>query len=294
MSAPQSTFRQLFALLAIMILMSIVGSLISEGLLMIYGTNTRELVAIESMNLSDRSWFRMTLIINHFAMFLGAALIFGRIYHANTFLHYIKTFKDTTWAIILLWGVVILFSYPFVGWLTQINEMIPLPEWAKSGQDNAFQILANVLNMEYFLEFGVSLILVGILPALGEEFIFRGIIQQKLITSWKNPHAAIIFASLLFGLTHMQLERILPLSFLGLLLGYSYYYSKTIIVPVVLHFFNNSLQVLSLYILGPEQLLSLDEPPSIPIYAAVLSIILTFATLFVAKNRTKELDESRP
>ena len=141
----------------------------------------------------------------------------------------------------MLWGLVILCSYPLVAYLTELNMAIPIPEWARSGQENAYMLLNSVLDMDNILDLFLSLILVCIMPALGEEFIFRGILQNKLVSIISNPHIGIIIASILFGLTHMQLERLIPLSFLGLLLGYTYHYTGSIIAPVVLHFLNNGM-----------------------------------------------------
>jgi uncharacterized protein len=294
MTSSTSTYRQLLALLGLMIGVGILGNLISEGLLYIGGYSTIKLLEQDQMTFSERNWFRLALIINHFSMFLGAALVFGWVYYRNRFLHFIRADQDSKSGIILFWGLTILCSYPIVGYLTQLNEMIPLPTWATSGQENAFKILGNVLQMDHIGEFMISLILVGLLPALGEEFIFRGIVQRTLVQSLSNPHIAILIASVLFGLTHMQMERIIPLTFLGMMLGYAYHFTQSMIVPVILHFLNNSLQVLSLYIIGAEGLESLQEAPDIPIFAVIVSILLTLSFFRIAMQRSTELNESRP
>lgn len=276
-----------------MIGLGVAGNLLSELILQIGGESIFDLSSQDTLILSERNWFRLALMINHFTMFLCAALIFGYLYHRNTFLEYLKIFNEPPWLIIAFWSIVILFSYPVVGYLTKINEAIPLPDWTSGAGADTFKILGNVLHMEHPIELLIALILVGILPALGEEFIFRGIVQQKLTESISNPHLAILIASLLFGLTHMQLERLLPLTFLGLLLGYSFYYTKSLIVPIVLHFLNNSLQVVSLYILAENDISKIEEVPNIPIYQVLVSLLLTFAALIYAKSRSTEWNESR-
>ena len=294
MTSSSSTYRQLFSLLGLMICIGVLGNLISEVLLYIGGYSTLTLLEQDHLTFAERNWFRLALIINHFSMFLGAALVFGWVFYRNRFLHFIKADQDTQSDLILYWGLTILCCYPIVGYLTQVNELIPFPTWATSGQENAFKILGNVLQMDDIGEFLIALILVGLLPALGEEFIFRGVVQQKLQESITNPHIAILLASVLFGLTHMQIERILPLTFLGMMLGYAYHFTQSMIVPVILHFLNNSIQVLSLYIIGIEGLENLQEAPDIPIWAVIISILLTLSLFRVAMQRSIERNEPRP
>lgn len=279
-----NSYKQLWVLLALMIGIGLVGNLIAEGILQLFGYSLMDMVHATNLSLSERMWLRGALIINHMTMFLIAAIVFGRIFHRKQFLQYIKTFNEPNWTIIGLWGVAILCSYPVVGLLTELNMSVPLPEWARSGQDDAFALLNNVLKMEHPLEFLISLFLVGLLPALGEEFIFRGIVQNKLIESFKNPHVAILIASILFGLTHMQLERILPLAFLGLILGYSYYYTQSIMVPVVLHLLNNALQVVLLYSRGEIDPSMIESVPDLSAVAIITSALFTFGLVYVAKN----------
>ncbi len=255
--------------------LGLVGNLLAEGILQLNGLSLFALSDSVDMSATQRFWLRIGLIINHATMFLCASLVFGWIYYKNRFYQYMKTDTPVHIAEVALWSLVILCSYPLVAYLTQLNMAIPLPSWASSGQDSAFALLGNVLRMESLLELLVSLLLVGIMPALGEEFIFRGIVQNKLISIISNPHLAILIASILFGLTHMQLERLIPLSFLGMLLGYAYHYSGSIIIPVILHFLNNGLQVVSIYSLDNFDPSIIENAPDLPMATIGVSLILT-------------------
>jgi membrane protease YdiL (CAAX protease family) len=228
----------------------------------------------------ERLWLRIGLMINHASMFLGATIVFAYYCHKDTFYRYIRADVPVDPKRLLTWGGAILFSYPLVAFLTEINSVLPLPDWAIIGQDNTFIMLSNVLRMDGISDLIISLILVGVLPAVGEELIFRGIVQNKLAEGLANPHMAIVISSILFGLTHMQLERILPLSFLGVLLGYSYYYSRSIFVPIILHFLNNSLQVISLYSIGEIDPSMLENTPDIPT-TLIIGSALAVGTLFL-------------
>ena len=101
MTASTSTYRQLLSLLGLMIGVGICGNLISEGLLYVGGYSTIKLLEQDQMTFSERNWFRLALIINHFSMFLGAALVFGWVYYRNRFLHFIRADQDSKSGIIL-------------------------------------------------------------------------------------------------------------------------------------------------------------------------------------------------
>ena len=91
--------------------------------------------------------------------------------------------------------------------------------------------------------FVISMLCVGILPALLEEFAFRGIVLGAL-RKYLNDGTAILISATLFGLLHGNLQQI-PFAFgVGLILGYSTVYCKSIVPAMVLHGINNSFSVM--------------------------------------------------
>ncbi len=262
----------------------LIGSLISEGLVFLGGHSMTTIIRSTDLTDAERLSLRVGLMVNHISMFLGTTVAFAFYFHQNTFLRYIKADRGIDIKSLLIWGGAIVLSYPLVAFLTELNASIPLPEWARASQDDAILMLTNVLKMDGIGDLIICLVIVGVLPAIGEELIFRGIVQNKLSESLSNPHIAILIASVLFGLTHMQLERIIPLSFLGLLLGYSYYYCRSIYVPMVLHLLNNSLQVISLYSIGEVDPSMLENTPDLPI-TLIIGSTLAAGTLFLLGQR---------
>jgi membrane protease YdiL (CAAX protease family) len=84
---------------------------------------------------------------------------------------------------------------------------------------------------------------VVILGAGIEEFIFRGLLIGNLIREKSNPHVAVFFSAFCFAIIHLQytpttLLLIMPI---GLILGYSRYYSGSIWLACLLHALHNSL-----------------------------------------------------
>ena len=89
--------------------------------------------------------------------------------------------------------------------------------------------------------------MIALLPALGEELMFRGVLQ-RLFHDWtKNIHVSIFLAALVFGLFHLQFYGLLPRVFLGMVLGYLFYWTGSLWVPIFVHFMNNASAVIAAY-----------------------------------------------
>ena len=278
----------LFSLLAIIIVCMILVSLISAGFWKICGLDFNEVLEGQTLNSQERLLLRLGLMINHAGTFLIPAILYCFIFLRGRVKVFLRLDSFPQFSNVFLWGLTILFSYPCIAQLTEWNMSIPLPEWMSTSQSQALALLEQTLKMESPIELGLSVLLVGVLAALGEELIFRGIVQEQLHRIFANPHKAIIISSLIFGSFHLQFERLLPLSLLGLILGYSYYYSKSLMVPIILHFLNNSFQIFGIYIVSNSgEMPAIDEVPDLPWSIVVVSAILTSFTAFKAVKNAR-------
>jgi membrane protease YdiL (CAAX protease family) len=86
----------------------------------------------------------------------------------------------------------------------------------------------------------IAIVIIAIIPAIGEELLFRGILQNLFFRSTKNVHIAILTSAFIFSAIHLQLYGFLPRFLLGVLFGYLYWWTRNLIFPIVAHFFNNS------------------------------------------------------
>jgi hypothetical protein len=98
------------------------------------------------------------------------------------------------------------------------------------------EIIANT-PFEIFLTF----FLVAFLPAILEESMFRGLLLKQLLPYGK--HGAIFISAFLFGLVHIDPPRIIFATVFGMLLGYCYEYTGSLVMPMIIHFINNSISV---------------------------------------------------
>lgn len=94
----------------------------------------------------------------------------------------------------------------------------------------------------------VMIIMTVILAPIFEEIIFRGIIQKGLVNKGVKPWKAIVYASIIFGVVHGNPWQFISAVMLGCILGLVYHKTKTLLLPILLHAFNNlSLSLLVLY-----------------------------------------------
>ena len=105
---------------------------------------------------------------------------------------------------------------------------------------------------EGLISFSFNILLLSILPAIGEELFFRGILQKICIGIFKNNIAGILVTSLVFGILHFQIENLLSIIFASILLGLIYDYSKNILLTIILHFGFNLFSLISMQALKNE------------------------------------------
>ena len=272
-----------------------VSSLISFQIWNIADIDLPEVLQGASLDQFQRNVFRIGLSVNHIGTFLIPGILFMYMYHKNESFEFLNLNKNFRILDVVMWSVLTLFSYPVIAKLAEFNMSLPLPDWMTSAQSDSMALLTQTLQMDNSLELMLSIFLVGLLAAVGEELIFRGIIQKRLEGTMNNPHAAIWTASFIFGAFHMQFERVLPLAFLGLILGYSYYYSKTLWVPTILHFLNNTIQVISVYVLSQTgNMPEIDAIPEVPTVLVIISLLITILLAIAVVRISSQPDEAGP
>ena len=171
-------------------------------------------------------------------------------------------------------------SLPLVLFLLNINQLAPLPEFMKLAEEQSEAMLRSLLQMDHAGELAANLFLIALLPAIGEELIFRGVIQQQLMRRIASPWVALLISAAVFSFAHFQFEGFLPRMLLGMILGWLYWRTHNFWVPVTAHFFNNALQVVGQYLYGKEiSSVDLEQDIQVPWFAAALSAFLVWATV---------------
>ena len=159
------------------------------------------------------------------------------------------------WLPYILIGVAVMFvSLPVTNQLTAWNESMSLgsafaklEEYMKTLEEAARAATEKMLNVNTLGGLFLNLLIIALIPAIGEELTFRGVLQQSL-TRKMNPHIAIILSAAIFSFIHFQFYGFLPRMFLGILLGYMFYVSGSLWTSILMHFVNNGTAVVLYYL----------------------------------------------
>lgn len=229
---------------------------------------------------------RMLLMAQHLLGFILPAVLFGLIYYKP---HIARAFDlAIPPGSVLLWlGVLFLIAaYPLVNLSFMVNETFPLPSWAIDLEDQARETMETVIQMPTPLHFLLNLVLIAILPGIGEELVFRGIVQKEIGGLFRSPIAAIWITAFVFSAIHFQLEGLLPRMTLGVILGYLYYWTGNLWVPIIVHAFNNGIQVILIYFTGMEITEVDEQTGQLEVWMIPLSIAaMYFVAGSILKNR---------
>ena len=236
-----------FVLLGVMVTVALSGLfLISSGISYLDISRLSE----EGINELPAGMIRVLLAMQHIGMFIIPAVTFGFITYKSAIWQQFDLDRFPTLKLAILGIAFLLIAYPLVNLSFLLNESIDLPSWAGDYEDQAKETLMKILDMDSALLLFVNLLLIAVLPGIGEELLFRGIVQ-KHIGGWiRNPVAAIWISAIIFSMIHMQFEGFFPRLVLGAILGYLYYWTKNLWVHIITHAFNNGIQVALIYAMG--------------------------------------------
>ena len=231
---------------------NLVGSALMLGLAQMEGLDFQAVMKSLSENspIGTRNFMRAIMLINHLFSFIIPALASGWIAYKNDIFKYLRLTKKPLPSQ-LLWGFVwLMVSMPFVQYAYQINKMLPLPKWMMELENSTGNILEAIISKENSYEIFINILLIGVIPAIGEELMFRGLIQQQFGRLLKNEHLTVWLAAAFFSAIHMQFQGFFARMILGALLGYLLIWTRSLWVPMLVHFLNNGLQVAALYVMN--------------------------------------------
>jgi len=193
-------------------------------------------------------------VVQSFGLFIIPPLLAGFFFERNS-LAYLKLDQPGKPLTYLLVFIMLFAALPLINWMISFNEMLKLPEflkgvetWMKQSEEAAARLTGAFLNTTTPGGLLFNLFMIALLPALGEEFMFRGLLQRLFAEWFNNMHIAILLSAFLFGAMHMQFYGVLPRICLGLLFGYLFYWTGSLWIPVFGHFINNGSAVVTAYL----------------------------------------------
>ena len=239
-------------------------------------------------------WSMMRQALSQLMMFLIPAVLFSMLFYdsASPFLK--LRFEAIHWKLSLVAVVILVLLVPLNDWLTWWNDKWDLgvfeAEMRKMTQMSK-DMVGEMLSLTNPADLLLQIFVVALVPAVCEELFFRGALQQLLQEWFRNAHVAVIVASLIFSLVHGDIYGFVPRFFLGVLLGYLFLQSGSLLVNVCAHFFNNALIVVLFFLYNKGEI---STSPDIPLQMSwfttlvcTLSAVALFALYFAKKSPKK-------
>jgi hypothetical protein len=243
--------------------------------------------------------------IAQFANALASIIAFGLPGIAVAFFSKNKLVSELGFARIKNWnqiGLVILIAITGLflsGALGDLTEKIPTPialkNWATQMEDQYKKALYAMTQMKSVLDLLFAIIAVAVVPAIVEELFFRASLQ-KIIMDWTGkPYVAIVVTAVIFSAFHFSYFGFLSRMSLGIILGIIYYYTKTIWLPILMHFINNGIGITILYFVrNDSKKMDAVIDGNLPFYWVVLAlfVIITLCKKLKATTTDVQLEKS--
>ena len=255
----------IFTMLACLLFFMVIGILLAPPLL---GISFAELMNSISGSVTEQNLnlMRYMQVLQGIGFFIIPAFVAAYLFSGNV-IQYLNLGRITPetrnpkpetrnqkWFILTL--LLIFAAMPCINLLAALNEMISFPEslsgfeqWLRAFEESARQLTESFLKVNNVGGMFFNIFMIAVLAALGEELIFRGVLQKILVRWTGNVHAGIVISGFLFSLMHMQFYGFFPRWLLGVMFGYLLVWSGTMWLPIFAHFVHNAVAVILSYLI---------------------------------------------
>lgn len=302
-------FSRFLMALGVFLIAAFVSAMIAGWLLQVAGspsmTEITGILRVEGSSLAmfDARVFRWSQGISNLLGFFLPALILPLLFREK-----IRSFLALTfpgWSKIIESVLLLAVSIPMLTGLIAWNEGFEFPTYFKAAADTFREletlnnrIYEQILRMENSMDLFTCILVMAVIPALGEEWFFRGVLY-KIFQQWTGKAAfSVLLSALIFTLIHVQIFKFVPMLLLGLLLGALRWWSGSIWPSVVVHFINNLMAVVGAWVVSKQgnELSFLDKnyvfPAAAQWVSAILFALLAFRYWMNREQRHVQLTES--
>jgi len=202
----------------------------------------------------DLNFLKIFLGISSIGTFIMPALILKAIERNRT--SYLNFSIPNPLSLMVIAIAIMLVSSPFLELTSNLNKQMQLPgflsemeEWMKMKELQMEKITENILKTSSISGLLFNLLVIAIIPAIGEELFFRGCLQPIFHRWTKNIHVAIWITAIIFSAIHVQFYGFIPRMLMGAVFGYMLHWGKSIWLPIIAHFVNNATAVIYTFVL---------------------------------------------
>lgn len=202
---------------------------------------------------------------------------------------------------VLLTAATIIVVLPIINWLAAVNMALELPDFLSGLEQKMHDMEASATEAQHlFLKTEtisgllLNIVMVALIPAVGEELLFRGVIQSFTTRITRSHIGGIWLAAFFFSAFHGQFFTFLPRFFLGAMLGYMLYWSGSLWLPILGHFINNAMAVIVGFLIDhgkvPDSVDSLGEGDGQWSWLAFSVLLLLGVAYLMWKDRVLFVD----
>jgi membrane protease YdiL (CAAX protease family) len=277
-----------------------IGSLVSFGVWIVMTGKTVQEMQQNLYNAKYANVLKVIQLVSTFFVFFIPAWLTAKTLSKKPFgflkYNFYFSYKQLILVLLIMAG-----SSPLVSALSELNKIIPIPEkWEivfKDLEDNYNAQVAIVANVKTWGEYLLALIIMAFAPAIFEETLFRGGLQNLLQKWSKDPWLAIGVTSVVFSMIHFSWYGFIPRVALSVILGLIFYYSGSIWLSIWAHFINNAFAVTQIFYYTQKGK-SIEEAmkDSIPWYWGIVALmgILFLFRIFILNARKDRKDKVPP
>ena len=249
---------QLFIFIGLVLISLAIGVMLSAGVIAVMmgaeaiGSN----VMSDLGNPNVLATLKISQLVASITIFILPALLFACLASRDVFSSLSINKKVNSRSIILV-VILVIAVLPIVNFTQEINQLMALPDWLsgieqwmKTQEENSEVVVKAFLSSTGLLALFGNLVVMALIPAIGEELCFRGVMQNIFGKMFQNPHIAIWVTAAIFSAIHMQFYGFLPRMLLGAMLGYLYHWSGSLWLAILAHFLNNGFAVFMAYLIG--------------------------------------------
>lgn len=241
-----SAWQSLFLLLIFTLVCAFVTQFIAVIGYLLFSGDFRSILQSQDMTsiMGSKGFLYTSLMVSSLGTFLFPALLLQQ--REKQVFDYFPTERTHIFKLLLLTLLFLLAFNPSMEWISRLNQQMMLPdslggveEWMRDKEDSMADLTENIVMVDNVPGLLLNILVMAIVPAIVEEYYFRGALQGILGRIIPNMHVAIWLTAIIFSAIHVQFYGFFPRMILGLIFGYAFYWSKNIWVPIFGHFINN-------------------------------------------------------
>lgn len=233
-------------------------------------------------------------VISHLGMFILPSFVLAWLFSQKTLPYLYLTIWPQT-SIIILSVLLIFAAVPFINYILELNMQMQLPralqpleDWMRGAEANAERMTHAFLSVETIGGLLFNVFMIAVIPAIGEELMFRGVLMRIFHRWTRSGHAAVWITAIIFSAIHIQFFGFFPRMILGVLFGYLVLWTGSLWPAIIAHFINNAAAVVFFFLVHHKvtdgTFENLSKGTQGLIYAAV-SLAFTLTIMWLVRRK---------